>query len=98
MTYLITVTVNPQAINQPSFDVLTANVRSILYMTHAPTGKKMAFIAVGALLVGSIVWTFGGEDRKGDAKGITVKRGEELGCFKYGGSTIVALFEKGLLE
>ncbi|KAF8875750.1 phosphatidylserine decarboxylase-domain-containing protein [Mucidula mucida] len=77
-------TVNPQAINQPSFDVLTAN--------------KMAFIAVGALLVGSIVWTFGGEDRKGDAKGITVKRGEELGCFKYGGSTIVALFEKGLLE
>ncbi|KAK0203038.1 phosphatidylserine decarboxylase-domain-containing protein [Desarmillaria ectypa] len=89
-------TVNPQAVNQPSFDVFTANVRSIIYMTHEPTGKKVAFIAVGALLVGSVIWTYGGD--VGDKKTVAVKRGEELGCFKYGGSTIVALFERGLLE
>ncbi|KIY68378.1 hypothetical protein CYLTODRAFT_395522 [Cylindrobasidium torrendii FP15055 ss-10] len=87
-------TVNPQAINQPAFDVLTANVRSVLYMTHGPTGKKMAFIPVGALLVGSIVWDF--EEKT--ATGKTYKRGEEMGCFRYGGSTIVCLFEKGMLN
>lgn len=65
-------------------------------MTHKPTGKRVAFIAVGALLVGSIVWTFAGEDKT--SKGVEVKRGEELGCFKYGGSTCVVLFEKGLVE
>ncbi len=66
-------------------------------MTHEPTGKKVAFIAIGALLVGSVIWTYGGDadDKK---KSVAVKRGEELGCFKYGGSTIVALFERGLLE
>ncbi|KAK0189157.1 hypothetical protein F5146DRAFT_1205431 [Armillaria mellea] len=79
-------TVNPQAVNQPSFDVFTAN----------PTGKKVAFIAIGALLVGSVIWTYGGD--ADDKKSVAVKRGEELGCFKYGGSTIVALFERGLLE
>lgn len=90
--------VNPQAVNQPSFDVFTANTRSVLYMTHGATGKKMAFVAVGALLVGSIAWSFGGEDRQEDAKGLKMKRGDEVGCFLYGGSTIVCLFEKGLLE
>ncbi|KAF9077969.1 phosphatidylserine decarboxylase-domain-containing protein [Rhodocollybia butyracea] len=85
-------TVNPQAVNEPEFDVFTANVRSILYLTHTATGKRVAFVAIGALLVGSIVWT------KGAEKGTEVKRGEELGCFAYGGSTIVAVFPKGVIE
>ena len=42
--------------------------------------------------VGGIVWTKGGE------KGTTVKRGDELGYFAYGGSTIVALWPKGLIK
>ena len=42
--------------------------------------------------MGSIVWT------NGASKGETVKRGEELGYFAYGGSTVVVLFPKGLLE
>ncbi|KAJ4470099.1 phosphatidylserine decarboxylase-domain-containing protein [Lentinula aciculospora] len=85
-------TVNPQAVNEPKFDVFTANVRSILYLTHAATGKRVAFVAIGALLVGSIVWT------KGAEKGTEVKRGEELGYFAYGGSTVIALFPKGVVE
>ncbi|KAJ3777685.1 phosphatidylserine decarboxylase-domain-containing protein [Lentinula raphanica] len=85
-------TVNPQAVNEPKFDVFTANIRSVLYLTHTLTGKRVAFVAIGALLVGSIVWT------KGAEKGTEVKRGEELGYFAYGGSTVIALFPKGVVE
>jgi len=85
-------TVNPQAVNEPGFDVFTANTRSVLYLTHKATGLPVAFVAIGALLVGSIKWTNGGE------KGTSVKKGEELGYFAYGGSTIVAVFPKGVIE
>ncbi|KAF5316494.1 hypothetical protein D9619_006360 [Psilocybe cf. subviscida] len=85
-------TVNPQAVNEPGFDVLTANVRDVLYLKHKPTGKEVAFVAIGALLVGSIRWTGGGE------KGKFLKRGDELGHFAYGGSTIVAVFPKEIVE
>jgi phosphatidylserine decarboxylase len=66
--------VNPQAINEPGFDVLTANIRSILYLKHTPTGLPVAYVAIGALLVGSIRWT------GGEVKGTVLKRGDELGC------------------
>jgi phosphatidylserine decarboxylase len=65
--------VNPMAVNEPGFDVFTDNTRSVLTMTHTATGSPIAFVAVGALLVGSIKWTAGGEKDK------EVKRGEELG-------------------
>ncbi|KIJ27069.1 hypothetical protein M422DRAFT_776437 [Sphaerobolus stellatus SS14] len=83
-------TVNPQAVNEAGFDVFTANTRSVLYLTHAETGKPIAFVAVGALLVGSINWTV----KKGDK----VKRGEELGYFAYGGSTVITLFPQGMIK
>lgn len=62
---------NPQAVNEPGLDVFTANRRAVLYLTHEHTGMPIAFVAVGALLVGSIRWTV----RKGDR----VKKGDELG-------------------
>ena len=68
------VQVNPMAVNEPGFDVLTENVRNVLYVTHTRTSRKVAVVAVGALLVGSVHWTAGGE------KGKEIKRGEELGC------------------
>lgn len=81
-------------------------------MTHTRSGLPVAFVAVGAMLVctvlpasslsthltcilyqvGSINWTGGA------TKGGAVKRGEELGYFAYGGSTVVAVFAKGLLK
>ncbi|KAI0628430.1 phosphatidylserine decarboxylase-domain-containing protein [Trametes polyzona] len=85
-------TVNPQAVNEPGFDVFTANKRAVLYMTHSQTNTPVAFVAIGAMLVGSIKWTAGGQ------KGATVKRGDELGYFAYGGSTVVVLFPKGLIR
>jgi phosphatidylserine decarboxylase len=60
-------------VNEPGLDVFTANTRSVLYMKHSCTGLSVAFVAIGALLVGSIGWTNGGQ------KGNMVKRGEELG-------------------
>lgn len=84
-------TVNPQAVNQ-NLDVFTANARSVVYIKEANTGKKIAIVAVGALLVGSIVWTGGGE------MGKEVKKGQELGHFAYGGSTVIVLFPKGFVE
>ncbi|KAF8588159.1 hypothetical protein K439DRAFT_1645594 [Ramaria rubella] len=83
-------TVNPQAVNEPNFDVFTANRRAILYLTHEGTGKPIAFVAIGALLVGSINWTV----KKGDR----VKKGQELGYFAYGGSTVIAVFPEGLIK
>ncbi|KAI4527552.1 hypothetical protein K525DRAFT_231850 [Schizophyllum commune Loenen D] len=84
-------TVNPQAINQPGLDILTANVRSVLHMREAHSGAAVALVAVGALLVGSIRWTVGGEGGEGEQ----VRRGDELGYFAYGGSTVIALFPRG---
>lgn len=81
-------TVNPQAVNEPGFDVFTENKRSVLYLIHQQSGQPVAFVAIGAMLVGSIAWTGGAQ------KGSAVKRGDELGYFAYGGSTVVVLFPK----
>ena len=97
---------NPQAVNEVNFDVFTANKRSVLFLKLEGSGRLVAFVAIGALLVGSIEWT-----RK---VGDNVRKGEELGFveiiqfwdndvikyflrfFKYGGSTVVTVFEPGL--
>lgn len=65
-------TVNPQAVNEIDFDVFTANKRSVIYIRHATSGQLVAFVAIGALLVGAIGWTKG--------EGQQVRKGEELGC------------------
>ncbi|KAF8909349.1 phosphatidylserine decarboxylase-domain-containing protein [Gymnopilus junonius] len=85
-------TVNPQAVNETGFDVFTSNTRSILYLKHIPTGRLVAYVAIGALLVGSIMWTGGNQ------KGTILKRGDELGYFAYGGSTIVVIFPQEVIE
>lgn len=59
--------------NEPGFDVFTANTRSVLYMKETTTGLPIAFVAIGALLVGSIKWTGGKQP------GTKVERGDELG-------------------
>ncbi|BEJ03155.1 hypothetical protein CcaverHIS641_0103300 [Cutaneotrichosporon cavernicola] len=76
-------TVNPQAVNE-DLNVFTLNKRSVM-LIHADVGLgarvPLAFVAVGAMLVGSIFWS----KKPGD----TVRKGEELGCFQYGGSTCI---------
>ncbi|KAG8756244.1 hypothetical protein FRC14_003259 [Serendipita sp. 396] len=87
-------TVNPQAVNQP-LDVFTANRRDVCILnaslsnpTSAPNAPfqtlPVAFVAIGALLVGSVGWSF--------KVGEQVKKGDDLGWFQYGGSTVVCIF------
>lgn len=81
-------TVNPQAI-RTSLDVYGENARKIVPIDSPVFGRVMA-VCIGAMMVGSIITTV----REGEE----VKRGEEFGYFAFGGSTIVVLFEKGMVE
>ncbi|KAJ9637786.1 phosphatidylserine decarboxylase [Coniosporium tulheliwenetii] len=78
-------TVNPMAIRS-ALDVYGENVRVVVPIDSVAHGRVMV-ICVGAMMVGSTVIT-----RKA---GEHVKRAEELGYFKFGGSTILLLFEPG---
>jgi phosphatidylserine decarboxylase len=65
----------------------TANRRdiTILQSNIIPTKQTpIGIVAVGALLVGSVDWT--------NASGSEVKKGDDLGWFQYGGSTVILLF------
>ncbi|KJX98627.1 phosphatidylserine decarboxylase like protein [Zymoseptoria brevis] len=81
-------TVNPMAIRS-ALDVYGENIRVCVPIDSVCHGRVMV-ICVGAMMVGSTVIT-----RK---KGENVKRAEELGYFKFGGSTILLLFEPGVIK
>lgn len=66
-------------------DVYTENARTVCIIDSECHGK-VAFVAVGAMLVGSIVIT--AEIEK------PYSRMDELGYFKFGGSTILLIFQK----
>lgn len=81
-------TVNPQAIRS-TLDVFGENVRKIVPIDSPQFGRVMV-VCVGAMMVGSIETTV----QEGDY----VRRGEELGYFAFGGSTVVVLFERNRVE
>lgn len=81
-------TVNPMAIRS-DLDVFGENIRVVIPIETEHFGRVLV-IAVGAMMVGSTVLTVS----KGDA----VKRADELGYFKFGGSTVLVLFERGKIE
>lgn len=83
-------TVNPQAINEEgTLDVFCENKRSVMVVKRKATGSNVAIVAVGAMLVGSIRYNEGIEPGK------DISRGECLGAFLYGGSTVIVLYPKG---
>jgi phosphatidylserine decarboxylase len=83
-------TVNPQAINQPGIlDVFCENRRSVMVINRKPNNAPIFVVAVGAMLVGSIKYN------PGIVSGADVKRGQCLGAFQYGGSTVIVLCPKG---
>ena len=81
-------TVNPMAIRS-ALDVYGENVRVCVPIDTESFGRVMV-ICVGAMMVGSTVIT----RRTGEK----VARAEELGYFKFGGSTLLLLFEKGRMR
>lgn len=81
-------TVNPMAIRS-ALDVYGENVR-VICPIDSPTHGRVMVICVGAMMVGSTVITVNEGDQ--------VNRADELGYFKFGGSTIVLLFEEGKMR
>jgi len=78
-------TVNPIAIRE-DVDVYIENKRTLAVIDSDHFGEIL-YIAVGATLVGSINFT--------RTPGETIKRGEEMGYFAFGGSTVLILFQAG---
>ena len=78
-------TVNPIAVER--HDVYGKNCRELTVMETENFGK-IAYIEVGAMMVGRI----------NNTHEKTFSRGEEKGFFSFGGSTIILLYKKGVLE
>ncbi|TKY45927.1 Phosphatidylserine decarboxylase proenzyme 2 [Spatholobus suberectus] len=78
-------TVNPIAVNSKYCNVFTENKRVVSIISTVDFGK-VAFVAIGATMVGSITFT----KKKGDY----VNKGDEFGYFSFGGSTVICVFEK----
>ncbi|CCE65131.1 hypothetical protein TPHA_0J03110 [Tetrapisispora phaffii CBS 4417] len=74
-------TVNPMAIRS-ALDVFGENIRIILPIYSEEFGEVL-FIPVGAMMVGSIILSC--------EEGQKIHRGDELGYFKFGGSTIITI-------
>ncbi|XP_071935784.1 phosphatidylserine decarboxylase proenzyme 2-like isoform X2 [Coffea arabica] len=78
-------TVNPIAVNSKYCNVFTENKRVVCIISTADFGK-VAFVAIGATMVGSIIFS--------KKLGEYVQKGDELGYFSFGGSTVICVFEK----
>lgn len=79
--------VNPFALRKKA-EILCLNKREYTIISNPHFGD-IVMAEVGATMVGSIEQTF---------KGDYVKKGEEKGYFKFGGSTVVLIFEYGRIS
>jgi len=77
-------TVNPIAVRE-NLDVYSLNKRTSVIVESPHFGRVM-IICIGATMVGSVVLT-SGED-------VFVTKGDELGYFQFGGSTLLVLFQR----
>ncbi|KAI3445696.1 hypothetical protein Pfo_002361 [Paulownia fortunei] len=82
-------TVNPIAVNSKYCNVFTENKRVVSLISTEEFGK-VAFVAIGATMVGSITFS----KKEGDY----VKKGDEFGYFSFGGSTVICVFEKDTIK
>lgn len=80
--------VNPIALNKVK-NLFCQNKREVSIF-NSDNFKEVLYIEVGATCVGSIVQTYTPNKR--------VKRGEEKGYFKFGGSTIILFFKKNTVK
>jgi phosphatidylserine decarboxylase len=76
--------VNPFALRRKA-ELFCLNKREYTIISN-PLFGDVIMAEVGATMVGSIIQTYNGS---------SIKKGEEKGYFKFGGSTVVLLFEKG---
>ncbi len=79
--------VNPIALRKKA-EIFWLNKREYTVVTN-PLFGDVVMAEVGATMVGSIVQTYTGN---------SVEKGQEKGYFKFGGSTVVLLFEKNRIR
>jgi len=79
-------TVQPVAINSERHDVFTENRRAVTVL-NSPAFGNVTLVTVGATLVGSVNLSPPGK----------YKRGDEMGFFKHGGSTLITIFPPGFV-
>ncbi|XP_002459137.1 phosphatidylserine decarboxylase proenzyme 2 [Sorghum bicolor] len=82
-------TVNPIAVNSKYCNVFTENKRVVSIISTSEFGK-VAFVAIGATMVGSITFL----KKEGDY----IHKGDEFGYFSFGGSTVICVFEKDAIQ
>jgi len=82
-------TVNPIAVNNVDVNVFGENKREVCVFDTKQYGE-VVYVLVGATMVGSIVLTA--------KKGSTLKKGEEVGHFAFGGSSVLLMFQKGAIK
>ncbi|KZT61988.1 putative phosphatidylserine decarboxylase [Calocera cornea HHB12733] len=80
--------VDPLAITS-SVDILTANARCAFCLASPEFGDVL-FVAIGADEVGTVKLA-----EKAMTPGAPIAKGEEVGCFEFGGSSVVVAFEPG---
>ena len=79
--------VNPLALRKKA-EIFWLNKREY-GVIQTPVFGDVVMVEVGATMVGSMIQTY---------SGTTVKKGQEKGYFKFGGSTVVLLFEKDQIK
>ena len=79
--------VNPLALRKKA-EIFWLNKREY-GIIKSPIFGDVVMVEVGATMVGSMIQTY---------SSMTVKKGEEKGYFKFGGSTVVLLFEKDQIK
>jgi phosphatidylserine decarboxylase len=70
-------------------DLYARNKRQVTVFESRHFGR-IGYVEVGAICVGTIIQTF--------SPGQAVSRGDEKGHFRFGGSTLVLLFQPGVIE
>jgi len=91
-------TVNPIAINK-NVDVFTQNKRNVIEIESEHYGT-VVMIAVGATMVGSIHLLCEATP-SASGQGLEFKphqKGDQQGYFAFGGSTVIVLFERGVVR
>lgn len=81
-------------------DVLAANARSAFCLATEEFGDVL-FVAIGALEVGTVKLSekiTSVVPGSGARKEVTIEKGEEVGFFEFGGSSIIVAFEPGRIE
>ncbi|HEY2342324.1 MAG TPA: archaetidylserine decarboxylase [Chthoniobacteraceae bacterium] len=64
--------------------------RRMITLIESPTFGRVAMVEIGATMVGSILQTFTPEK--------SVAKGEEKGLFRFGGSCVVTIFQRGKIR